>query len=182
MKKTAHWQPKNVNGGGGCWGYWLQSIGGFLSPFSLESFLLLSRFSYCLASKPYCIACCGNSVSWAFPPSYWFLLSPLSQSPPPHPHSCPHYSHLTTCCSSSILARLIPPEQIKKEKLHEREFFFSFQFFFFFFFNLNSNGWDSRTTSYWNASQVYTVDMVVFLTYLRVLINVLRRPLTSALS
>lgn len=98
MKKTAHWQPKNVNGGaGGCWGYWLQSIGGFLSPFSLESFLLLSRFSYCLASKPYCIACCGNSVSWAF--SSKLLISTIpSLSEPSSP--------------SSLLSSLFSPDHL----------------------------------------------------------------------
>lgn len=58
LKETAHMQPKDVNGGV------LAAVHrGILFSFSLGA-LLLSRISYCLASKPFSIACHGNRVSW----------------------------------------------------------------------------------------------------------------------
>lgn len=58
IKEIAHMQPKRCK-----WGvYWLQSLG-TSSSHSPCVLLLLSRISYCLASKPLPLACYGNSVS-----------------------------------------------------------------------------------------------------------------------
>lgn len=138
--------------GGGAWGGLAAVHWGLPLSILPGVFLRLSRFSYCLASKPSCIACRGSSVSWAFPPSYWFLLPPSSAPPRALLPILTLVPTILTWPPAALwrsLRVLFPQSKWKKEKLHEGEFvLFVFLPFWAFYSNLNSSGWDSHTTWY----------------------------------